>query len=94
MRQQHPVQDIDFGNGGVMPSAQLIEEIVRKVLAESCQVQTSTGPKVMILERQDRVNRKDLARQLPKDACPMFIEYKNGQTVKDIAGGEYERLIR
>ncbi len=84
-----------------MPSVQLIEEIVRKVLAESGlnnqmsvqQSQVSTGPRYLILAEQDRVDKKKLARLLPTAACPVFMEHKDQVTAQDIVDAAYERII-
>ena len=71
-----------------MPSAQLIEEIVRRVLAET---DIPGRPEYYILERQDRV--KDLGNQLPNGVCPVFMADKDRRTAEEIAGMGYERII-
>ncbi len=73
-----------------MPSVQLIEEIVRKVLAESglntqgIGRQAPTGPRYLILA--DSADKKSIARQLPKPVCPVFLE-KGLVTPEDILDG-------
>ncbi len=82
-----------------MPSVELIEEIVRKVLAESGlnnqmsvqQSQVSTGPRYLILAEQDRVDKKSLSRQLSKAACPVFMG--DSVVAQDIVDAAYERII-
>ncbi|MCG8615446.1 MAG: hypothetical protein MI802_04470 [Desulfobacterales bacterium] len=81
------------------PSAQLIEEIVRKVLAESglaggamAAVQNA-GPKVLILSRPESTDAGKLRRHLPKDSSPVFLDASGCTTAEEIIDAGFASVI-
>lgn len=90
-----------------MPPAQLIEEIVRRVLAESGrtgqgasaaqapvnQAPTDPAPEVLILSSRDRTDKKAIFRFLPKGACAVYLDQFGRAGADEIMDREFERII-
>lgn len=80
-----------------MPSAQLIEEIVRKVLAESGLAgripAAAPGPGVLVLGRPDAVEARTLRNCLPGGTCPVFLDESGCGTAESVMDAGFEAVL-